>query len=488
MSTAWTLFWIILIIIVIIIFFWFLLTLGRDDAPETDINKANIGQTCNTNNDCKNNLLCDPNTKTCKIPQGTSCETTSQCLQGQVCETTCKPSSATQGGLGTATLGQPCIQGSCQIGLICKNNICNLPTLGDPCSVGCASGNGDCIADVCTILVGFNNACGPDVLCSPSENLLCVSDNGGVHRCKYKDDRSCNSDDDCVSRNCSNKTCVSSANNLVSNNLLVNNLISNNLIACSNNNDCPQGSCQNSAIFGINNDGSVFATNMSTNVQIIDVIAEGPNNTIVLLVDGNIIRYMNGSSEVIKNNIKLQQLAFLGRIEDNTLQVYGLSNGTVYQLDVENSTPTNWQWTVAEFAPPNVTHISNSHDGQTLWIQATVGNQQIGRLYRISTGDPQLVIETVLSADTKRVYGPNGDTFIDVSLSRVVIQPQNIVVADYHKGVILVDGRTIRISKNLSTTVTEVKVVNGTPFVIVGRVCTSADETATILANNISII
>ena len=479
MSTGWTIFWIILIIIVIIIFFWFILTLGRDDTPETDINKANIGQTCNTNNDCQNNLLCDPNTKTCKIPQGTSCETTSQCLEGQVCSTTCQPSSATQGGLG-----QSCIQGICNTGLICKNNICNLPILGEQCSIGCAPGNGDCIVDVCTKLVGFNGECSENVICFPGENLFCTPTlDNGVNRCKLRDGGPCNSDSDCASGNCSNNTCVSTANNL-----LVNNLVSNNLIPCSNNSDCPQGFCQNSAIFGINNDGSVFATNMSTNVKIIDVIAEGPNNTIVLLVDGNIIRYMNGSSEVIKNNIKLQQLAFLGRIEDNTLQVYGLSNGTVYQLDVENSTPTNWQWTVAEFAPPNVTHISNSHDGQTLWIQATVGNQQIGRLYRISTGDPQLVIETVLSADTKRVYGPNGDTFIDVSLSRVVIQPQNIVVADYHKGVILVDGRTIRISKNLSTTVTEVKVVNGNHFVIVGRVCTSADETATILANNISII
>ncbi len=474
MSTGWIIFWIVIIIIIILIFLWFILTLGRDDTPETDI-KVGIGQSCNTNNECQNNLLCDPNTKTCKKAQGQHCTANNQCLEGQICDTTCKLISTSQGGLRTQVnpaLGQPCVPGNCQTGLICKNGICNLPVLGEPCSVGCAPGNGTCVNGICNKVVGFNDECGPNITCFPSENLICTPDNG-VNRCKFTVNVPCTMNSDCASRICRNGQCAS---------------IANNLIACSNNIDCPQGSCQNSALFGINNDGSVFVTNISTPVQILDVIAEGPNNMLVLLADGNVIRYMNSSSEIIKNNVQLQQLAFLGRIEDNTLQVYGLSGSTVYQLDVENSTPTNWQWTVAAFAPANVTHISNSHDGQSLWIQAKVGNQQIGRLYNISTGDPQLVIETVLSADTKRIYGPNGNTFIDVSLSRVVIQPQNIVVADFHRGVILVDGRTIRISKNLSTTVTEVKVVNGTPFIIVGRVCTSAEGTATILANNISII
>lgn len=491
-SVGWTLFWVIIIIIAICIFLWFLLTLAREDEPLATI-KGDVGQSCNTNDDCRSNLVCDQDTKTCKFPQGQACTSNEQCLTGQVCNITCTPS------LLQGALNEPCLPNNvCQTGLICTNNICKIPVGGgcltnndcvpgsicssDICKISegqvCTTNNQcaenlRCIDGTCSQFAALNQPCNDTIKCFPENDLTCVASIGNSMLCKLKAGIPCSNNSNCSSGTCSNNMCTT---------------VGNTLISCNTGANCPQNICHPSAVFGLNSDGSVFATNISSNSQILDIVAEGPNR-IVLLSDGNIIRYMDNRSEMIKNNVQLQQLAFLGSVEGGDLQLFGLSGTTVYQLDVQNSTPTHWKWQVASFAPSNVTHISNSHDGQTLWIQAMVGNRQIGRLYTSTNKEIVLINETVLSADTKRVYGPNGTTFIESSLSdstsRALVQPQGLLLTDYHRGIILTDGRTAHISTKLRTSVTEIKMVNGVPHIIVGRVCTEGGDTANVLATNI---
>lgn len=160
---------VLVFILALVLLFLYLHRITKVNPTETS--SPFIATNClplSSNNTCGDNLICDPATYTCKVPNGNSCTSFADCLVGSFCSGIC--TSETPG-----KIGGPC---PCGPGLVCSQNpsqenslICLIQE-GKTCTV-----NEECESQVCnggicqgSLQIGqectSNSACGSN-FCSP---------------------------------------------------------------------------------------------------------------------------------------------------------------------------------------------------------------------------------------------------------------------------------------------------------------------------------
>lgn len=76
-STAVVVITAIVVILIIVGIVLLIINISGDD--------NGIGNSCNNSGDCKNGLVCDSQTATCRVAVGDTCNTTSDCISGACC-------------------------------------------------------------------------------------------------------------------------------------------------------------------------------------------------------------------------------------------------------------------------------------------------------------------------------------------------------------------------------------------------------------------
>ena len=450
---------------------------------------GNLGDNCQSDSDCLSSLTCQ--NSICKAKIGTACTMLDDCVMGATACTKTTKLCSNQPLPGT---GGSCINLPCQSGLTCQNNICRAPH-GGSCldDNGCLEESSGCSNGICISQGGLlNDICRlPDLPCS--ENLVCdlsrrdtLSSVQGGSICKLADGMNCGQDGDCKTGsscrtdrygNIHSKVCLPETSLFD---------------YCNSHQECGSGLCGDSKLMS-DIDGQLRPVHRFPNT-LIDVIQEG-DNILMLLGDGNIMREVHspdGSEklEMIKNSRRIEKFAVLGSYLSGRRILSGLSQGRLYQLDLDASTKNSWKWKLASWAPSGITHISHSHDGNYLWIQFHIkfhpeNNQlttissdnltQYGRLYRFieMRKSPVLVKQSLLSGGIIRTYGRNDVCYLDINqiTHQATRYPKGDLIRDCHLGMLMPDGSVYKVGSQNRVEVRDVRLIRGVPHLITHRQC-----------------
>ena len=357
----------IVIIVIIGLIIWLVLAINdnQPSSPNSVPNKGNVGDNCNNDDDCKNSNACQLGV--CRAKIGSLCFKVNECVNEA---TACTKDTHVCTAHSLPSEGQSCKSLPCINGLNCIAEICTPSSNSLPVS-GPAALNQSCHL--------------PDRPCQ--NGLICDSSSGNI--CKIATGDNCNSNDDCVSgdrcgfqfdadgEEIGSKVCTTLIPNYKH---------------CVVDRQCESGRCGASSLLAYIpddvralelklldsylQDGRLVPIQRFIDQSLLDVISEG-RNLIMLLEDGTILREVNNSRggnflETINTNRVMQRLISLGGVSTGgpaTVNIYGLSDNYLYELDRNRSSSNNWIWRQVEWAPVDINHISRSHDGNFLWLQ-----------------------------------------------------------------------------------------------------------------------
>jgi hypothetical protein len=189
--------------------------------------------------------------------------------------------------------------------------------------------------------------------------------------------------------------------------------------------------------------------------SVIDVCSYS-DAVIFLLEDGKIIceTHRKERRYRVVNNVHLIKItSFDGYI-------YGMgSDRKLYTLPNNFFPTTNWVWSLVEWAPIYIQHISSTYDTSHLWIQT----QTIGYLY-----NSKQLISNLPYTNSKRIYGRDVNHYIDIDTSRHTarIHHNNSIVPNVYDGVLSYYDELIAIHPSERNTYRGITIVNWHPYYI----------------------
>jgi hypothetical protein len=117
------------------------------------------------------------------------------------------------------------------------------------------------------------------------------------------------------------------------------------------------------------------------------------------------------------------------KMEKHGTHIYALSKGSLYILQQETYDRDRWEWTVSEWAPSNIVHMSSTLDGRHIWIQTDEGK---GSLYDI---DHNIIHTSTLPPNTLRRYGYTYQSYVDIDVESCISTTSIIDIHERHNDV-----------------------------------------------------
>lgn len=272
---------------------------------------------------------------------------------------------------------------------------------------------------------------------------------------------------------------------------------------CMADSNCSSGRCSDSRLLiwedtdddGNNyNDREVNILHSFPSQTLIDVTSLN-SDLLLLFADGNLMIKKDNRLEMIMSDIQMERIVVLGVNQDEGPTIYGVRDGQLYVLDEEETSFNDWMWLIAEWAPNGIVDISVTEQGQYLWIQYQLdyvdelphGNNyqirqrypessmtQIGALYQYVDGDdPNLLREMVVSSYSRRVYGPDEVSYLEIDIrnNQAIRTPRNDIIDDFLSGVMLSDRTVVKVSTREDNRIKTVRLVDDEIYLITIRRC-----------------
>jgi len=242
------------------------------------------------------------------------------------------------------------------------------------------------------------------------------------------------------------------------------------------------------------NDREVNILHSFPSQTLIDVTSLN-SDLLLLFADGNLMIKKDNRLEMIMSDIQMERIVVLGVNQDEGPTIYGVRDGQLYVLDEEETSFNDWMWLIAEWAPNGIVDISVTEQGQYLWIQYQLdyvdelphGNNyqirqrypessmtQIGALYQYVDGDdPNLLREMVVSSYSRRVYGPDEVSYLEIDIrnNQAIRTPRNDIIDDFLSGVMLSDRTVVKVSTREDNRIKTVRLVDDEIYLITIRRC-----------------
>lgn len=191
---------------------------------------------------------------------------------------------------------------------------------------------------------------------------------------------------------------------------------------------------------------------------VIDVCSYS-NATIFLLEDSNIICEIKTSDGVQRR--KTSSNIRLIRITTFSGYMYGVGHDNrLYTLPNSYFLSTNWVWSIVNWAPTNITHISSTYNSSHLWIQTA----DKGILYN-APGTVQL---EEIRQITRRVYGRDVEHYMDIDPTKftAVIQPGGRLINNVYDGALSYYDEIVAIQPSERHLYRRITIVDWNPYYI----------------------
>lgn len=189
--------------------------------------------------------------------------------------------------------------------------------------------------------------------------------------------------------------------------------------------------------------------------SVVDVCSYS-NTTIFLLENGEIICEVEGKKRYkITNNIKLNRITTFGGY------LYGTNiEGRLYSLPNNYFFTSSWNWSVVNWAPIKIIHLSTTHDTSHLWVQT----YNKGFLYN---ENGSLVTE-ILYKGKKRVYGKDLNYYIDIDQDKytATLNPGSTVINNVYDAALSYYNEVVAIDPSEKDLYRGIKIVNWRPYYI----------------------
>lgn len=238
---------------------------------------------------------------------------------------------------------------------------------------------------------------------------------------------------------------------------------------------CPSGtSCTKSKVIDI------LENDLYPDLEysIIDILEFNLNNIIekiLLLNNGDIILDKNNSLKFIKSNIPMR---YLIRFENH---IYGISSGfqgghfdsndpgLLYKLNSREAS-LKWTWTLQEWAPKNIIHISNTYDFNYLWLQ---DNTYKGYLYKYIFPKQASLQEEIQLQQRFRNYGNNIESYVEFSPGEkeAILYPTQLKIENVFYSIILPDESIFNIDLKDINKFCLIRVINKKPVYVTKKLC-----------------
>lgn len=215
---------------------------------------------------------------------------------------------------------------------------------------------------------------------------------------------------------------------------------------------------RNGVYYCRSNVNEILGVSHEPHSPVIDVCSYS-NATVFLLEDGNITCEVKNGNEVQRRKATCN--VHLNRITSFSGYLYGVGDDhRLYTLPNSYFTTTNWIWSVVDWAPNNITHISSTYNSSHLWIQTN----EKGILYN-TPGTPT---SEEIRYTTRRVYGRDVDHYIDIDPNKftAVIQPGGALVNNVYDGALSYYDEVVAIHPSERHQYRRITIVNWNPYYI----------------------
>lgn len=238
---------------------------------------------------------------------------------------------------------------------------------------------------------------------------------------------------------------------------------------------CPSGTtCNKSKIIDIL-ENDLYPDLEYSVIDIIELNLENIVEKILLLNNGDIVLDKNHSLKFIKSNIPMR---YLIRFENH---IYGISSGLqgehfdsnspglLYKLNSREAS-LRWTWTLQEWAPKNIIHVSNTYDFNYLWLQ---DNTYKGYLYKYIFPKQASLQEEIQLQQRFRNYGNNIESYIEFSPKEKesVLYPSQLKIENVCYSIILTDESIFNIDLKDVNKFCLIRVINHKPVYVTKKLC-----------------
>jgi len=179
------------------------------------------------------------------------------------------------------------------------------------------------------------------------------------------------------------------------------------------------------------------------------------NSTLALTQDGRIMRETrDGTRDRVANNVRLV------RLESFNGTLYGISaDRRVFALNNDTFDTRKWTWTLTSF-PVGVTHTSATLNGRHFWVQTNDTGLMYDRKLR--------VVERVPVRNTKRVYGNDRKTYIEIDTENNtgMLFPNRSRVNNVAGAIITHDNQLKVLKPSQTGLFSDIRLINWTPTYI----------------------
>lgn len=199
-------------------------------------------------------------------------------------------------------------------------------------------------------------------------------------------------------------------------------------------------------------DGMVVDGNKINVTSIVDVIGFS-RYVIFLYDDGKFLVESDDDRRRIMTDVKMDSIyAYDGNI-------FGLSDGSLYSLDMSSFEGNNWIFHLEEIYGNNIVWVNVTHNQDFLWVQ----NGEDGMLYNI---DRNCIRRDFIPKYIRRYYGMSDNIYIDLNINTCsgIHYPSSKEIKDAISLAIDHYGNIITITKENGVIYNKIKLVNWVPY------------------------
>jgi hypothetical protein len=195
----------------------------------------------------------------------------------------------------------------------------------------------------------------------------------------------------------------------------------------------------------------------------IEDIAEYQGKLVIALSTGQIVKYSEEEQDVVTSSKDIEELAV------HNGMLYGLSNGTVYNINAKMFKKNVWDWYEISNWPKDINSMEASLDGSEMYLKT----DQHG--YKIN--NDRLVEKKSVDDGIFRIYGSTAEEFVVLNeKGEAKLSPSNVTFRDVSTGVLLPNSKFMYLNHENSDLIQRVRQIQGEAVFVSRAICLQPSE------------
>jgi len=191
-------------------------------------------------------------------------------------------------------------------------------------------------------------------------------------------------------------------------------------------------------------------------------VAHYDRTLIILLSDGNFVKYNENLEIYVDSNIVIEEIA----VHNN--MIYGLAKGEIYSINSKMISKETWEWNKVKNWTDNVISIEASTDGSEMFLKT----QKYGYIVK----DGRITDKRTLDENTYKIYGctPTNHVYLN-GKGQAKVMPADITINDVSSGILTKSNKFLYLHEDHALNIQRIRQIENEPVFISRAICVNSN-------------